>query len=129
MDDYVEMRPPFTKRNLGAALWGYAGVLDTLCRIAADNGCRVVKANDAFVLCRVIGDGVRLVVYPHRTSAWNYHLRIRDEGSKNPSLALDLSDKFDAAAGVNCSLQMNSAGRMALRKRAEAYRREHEANE
>lgn len=37
------------------------------------------------------GDGVRLVVYPHKTkSTGNKHVRIRDENSANPALARQL---------------------------------------
>jgi len=45
--------------------------------------------------------GVRLVFYPHRTSAGNYHIRIRDGNSKDAALADRLMRELDKAAGYN----------------------------
>ncbi len=46
---------------------------------------------------------VALIFYPHRTSAGNYHLRVRDNGSRDKKLADALMRKLDAAAGNNCT--------------------------
>lgn len=40
-------------------------------------------------------DRVCLVFYPHRTSAWNYHTRVRDQGSKDKARADALMKKLD----------------------------------
>jgi len=48
-------------------------------------------------------DGVCLIFYPHRTSARNYHIRVRDQGSKNKTRANDLMNMLDEGAGHNCT--------------------------
>jgi hypothetical protein len=48
-------------------------------------------------------EDVSLVFYPHRTTAGNYHIRIRDNGSKNKQRAIELMQKLDSAAGNNCT--------------------------
>lgn len=47
--------------------------------------------------------GVRLVFYPHRTSAGNYHIRIRSSNSKDAALADRLMRELDQAAGYCCT--------------------------
>jgi hypothetical protein len=48
-------------------------------------------------------DTVSLVFYPHRTSAGNYHIRVRDNGSKDKELAKRLMFNLDIEAGNNCT--------------------------
>jgi len=50
-------------------------------------------------------DDVCLIFYPHKTSAGNYHLRIRDQHSKNRERAMALINKLETAAGNNCTFQ------------------------
>lgn len=40
--------------------------------------------------------GVSLVFYPHRTSAGNYHIRVRDQGSSDKKKAGELMEQLDA---------------------------------
>jgi hypothetical protein len=40
-----------------------------------------------YQLARLTCDGVRLIAYPHRTTAGNYHIRIRNENSKDRAKA------------------------------------------
>lgn len=47
-------------------------------------------------------DDVCLVFYPHKTSAWNYHIRVRDQASKNKEKANRLMELLDEKAGYNC---------------------------
>jgi hypothetical protein len=47
-------------------------------------------------------DDVCLVFYPHRTTAQNYHIRVRNHGSKNRAKADKLMDILDEGAGYNC---------------------------
>ncbi len=53
---------------------------------------------------------VSLVFYPHRTSAGNYHLRVRDNGSKNKKLTNSLMKRLDEAAGNNCTFTRKQKG-------------------
>lgn len=46
---------------------------------------------------------VRLIFYPHRTTARNYHLRVRDGGSYNKVRADALMERLNKAAGYNCT--------------------------
>lgn len=38
---------------------------------------------------------VRLIFYPHRTSAWNYHVRVREQGSRDQAAARELLARLD----------------------------------
>lgn len=49
------------------------------------------------------GPTVCIVFYPHKTSAGNYHIRVRDQGSKDKALAVKIMDELDSAAGYNCT--------------------------
>ncbi len=40
---------------------------------------------------------VHIVFYPHRTSAGNHYIRVRDQNSKDKALATQLMDALDAA--------------------------------
>lgn len=72
-----------------------------------------------------VENDVRLVFYPHRTSAWNYHLRVRDGGSKSKVMA-DLIMRLldDSVSGCTFS-RTNHATREAMRRRS-ALRGNHE---
>lgn len=48
-------------------------------------------------------EGVSLVFYPHKTTAGNRHLRVRDQGSKNKPLAAELMAALDSGAGHTCT--------------------------
>ena len=67
-------------------------------------------ATDDYVAFRYREPGVRIVFYPHRTSALNYHLRIRDEGSKDHARFADLTRRLYVGSGANCTFQMKNGG-------------------
>ena len=46
---------------------------------------------------------VSLVFYPHRTTSRNYHIRVRDQGSKNKPEANRIMRMLDEGAGYNCT--------------------------
>lgn len=56
-------------------------------------------------------EGVRLVFYPHKTSAGNYHIRVRDGGSKNKNRAraIILVIQFDLAKTCTFSAKKESS--------------------
>lgn len=56
-----------------------------------------------FICFKIHGPDYRIVVYPHKTSAFNYHLRVRDEGSKNKAEAERIMKKLDIGSGLNCT--------------------------
>lgn len=79
-------------------------------RVLADAGGELVWASDDYVAFRFIGEGVRIVFYPHRTSARNYHLRVRTEACKNKSLADELMLQLDIGAGHDCTFSRKNSG-------------------
>lgn len=50
-----------------------------------------------------VGPGISLVFYPHRTSAGNYHIRVRDQRSGNVEKAIYLMKLLNEKAGSNCT--------------------------
>jgi len=54
---------------------------------------------------RYTDDGIVIIFYPHRTSARNYHIRVRDGGSKNKGKADLIMKMLDDGAGYNCTFQ------------------------
>ena len=46
---------------------------------------------------------VCIIFYPHKTSAGNYHIRVRDGGSSNKKLAGDIMNKLYRETGYNCT--------------------------
>lgn len=77
-------------------------------KVAAEAGCKIEAATADYQTAKLIGDGVRLVIYPHKTSAGNRHLRVRDENSSDKARAMDIAQKLSAAAGHNCTFHMNN---------------------
>lgn len=67
-------------------------------------------ATDDHVTFRYRDPDVRIVFYPHRTSAGNYHLRIRDEGSKDKRRFNDLAERLYIGSGFSCTFQMKNSG-------------------
>lgn len=63
-------------------------------------GCTVEKSKAMFELATVKGDGVSLVIYPHRTTAGNYHLRVRDNSSKDRAKAAAVMRALDHGEGL-----------------------------
>ncbi|MEH6566218.1 MAG: hypothetical protein V7756_12890 [Halopseudomonas sp.] len=54
--------------------------------------------------------GVCLVFYLHKTSAGNYHVRVRNQGSKDQKLAKVLMTELDKGSGFNCTFSQNNQG-------------------
>lgn len=89
-------------------------------KIADENGLSIIDSNDPNITAKIKGDGICLVIYLHKTSADNYHYRVRDENSKRPSLALEIATKMDTETGLNCTFQMKNESLRRLRIRAES---------
>jgi len=51
---------------------------------------------------------VSLVFYPHRTTARNYHIRVRNNGSKDKEKAIKIMDILDNESGYNCTFSRKS---------------------
>ena len=64
----------------------------------------VVYESEHDFQCFIYKDNaVTLVFYPHRSSASNYHIRVRDQGSKDKIRASELMKMLDDGAGYNCT--------------------------
>ena len=50
-------------------------------------------------------DNIRLIFYPHKTSANNYHIRVRDGGSKNKIRAQAIMDVIQFDLKTDCTFQ------------------------
>lgn len=55
----------------------------------------------AYEAFRFESKNVKLIFYPHRTSAGHYHIRVRDGGSVDVSLARKLMVKLYEDSGFN----------------------------
>lgn len=53
---------------------------------------------------------VNLIFYPHKTSAGNYHVRVRDANSKDKQKANLLMDKLKRESGNNCTFTRKLGG-------------------
>ena len=64
-----------------------------------------------FEAFRYYDTSVLLIFYRHRTSARNYHVRVRDGGSKDRERADQLMAELDKAAGFNCTFTRKARNR------------------
>lgn len=67
-------------------------------------------ATDDHVAFRYREPDARLVFYPHRTSARHYHIRIRDEGSKDKRRFHELAARLFVGSGASCTFQVKNGG-------------------
>lgn len=70
----------------------------------------LVWAEDDYVAFRYREPTVRIVFYPHRTTAMNHHLRIRDEHSKDPARFKELVARLYVGSGLSCTFSMKGGG-------------------
>ena len=77
-------------------------------RILADEGGALEWSPYDYEVFTYKAPGVSLVFYPHRTSASNYHIRVRDQNSKNSAEADRIMDKLDTETGFNCTFSRKS---------------------
>lgn len=68
--------------------------------ICAPLGCSVVRSDANYEIAKVRGDGVSLVLYPHRTTAMNYHVRVRNNGSKDKAKAGRVMQALNRGEGL-----------------------------
>lgn len=67
-------------------------------------------AADDYVAFRYRESSARIVFYPHKTSAGHYHLRIRDEGSKDKPRFADLARRLYLGSGHTCTFSVKNSG-------------------
>lgn len=76
--------------------------------VANAHECSVAISRHQYEIWRVDSGKVSLIVYPHRTSAGHYHLRVRNNGSKDKTKATEIMDRLDRDSGANCTFQCKS---------------------
>jgi hypothetical protein len=82
----------------------WADEFDWATMICEPFGCVVARSKAMFEIATIRGEGVSLVMYPHKTSASNHHARIRDNGSKDKSKAERVMDAMNAGEGLEAKL-------------------------
>lgn len=58
-----------------------------------------------YELARIHGENFVMIAYPHKTSANNYHIRMRDGGSQDKRAYMEAVAELDKLAGFNCTFQ------------------------
>lgn len=74
---------------------GYSSEKKMAQKYCKDNGLDLIESKADYQTAKIKGEGVCIVIYPHKTSAGNYHLRLRDENSKNKERAFQIMKDFD----------------------------------
>lgn len=85
---------------MGAKREPYATEFGWAVTICAPLGCTVERSAAMYEVAKVKGDGVALVIYPHRTTAGHYHLRVRDNNSKDKAKAARVLQALDDGEGL-----------------------------
>lgn len=69
-------------------------------------GIELKLSRSDYQLARIIGKGVRLVLYPHRSTSGNYHVRIRNENSSNKALAWAIVEASELNISLKCRIAL-----------------------
>lgn len=95
---------PFTKKRVGNH-YRCAEQLTALLTWCGENDAELFLTDAPYQIAKIIGSDFKIVVYPHKTSAGNIHLRVRDEGSKNKLRAAEVMRSLDdiEAYRYNCT--------------------------
>jgi hypothetical protein len=81
-------------------------------KVAESNGFELEMRNpDApqYQLAKITGPGFCMIVYPHKTSCGNHHMRIRDQGSQDKEAYRKAVEAYFTYSGNNCSFQPKHA--------------------
>ncbi|QND53480.1 hypothetical protein HB779_17485 [Phyllobacterium sp. 628] len=109
MADLIKATLPFTKKRIGKHYqWKFE--LDILFAWCEANGAELFLTYAPYQVAKIIGDGFKIVAYPHKTSACHHHMRLRDEGSKNKRRAeevMETLDRLDNVRGCTFSRHHN----------------------
>lgn len=73
---------------------------DWATKICSKHGCEVERSTAQYEIAKVKGNGVSLVIYPHRTTSGHYHVRVRDNGSKDRQSAGSVMAALNAGDGL-----------------------------
>ena len=77
--------------------------LNVATELLKDEGGKIEESSHDYQCFTFKDKNICLVFYPHRTTARNYHIRVRDQGSKNKSRANKLMAMLAEDSGYNCT--------------------------
>lgn len=87
-------------------------VIDEARAIVQQNDILVESSEHDYEIATIKGEGVSLVIYPHKTTAGHHHARVRNNNSKNPSRARDVINSLidgkktkDGSQRFDCTFQ------------------------
>jgi hypothetical protein len=81
--------------------WQYA--IDHAVKVLTPFGFAVERSLADYEIAKVTGHGVSLVIYPHKVSSTgNRHVRIRDNGSKDKTLAAHTIKAMQKSVSPRC---------------------------
>lgn len=75
--------------------------------VCAELGLQLSLTDADYQVAKITGEGVRLVIYPHKTTAGHRHLRVRNENSTNPARAAEAMVALDKAKTGWCTFSSN----------------------
>lgn len=75
-----------------------------------DDG-RLEWANADYQAFTYKSDEVTLIFYPHKTTANNYHIRVRSQNSRSAEKANDLMAMLDKSQSWNCTFTYKKAAK------------------
>lgn len=104
--ELTKLEPPFTNKRLGRSLAPWKGTLEKAYAFCDANGLELYGSDAPYQVAVIKGDGVQLLLYPHKSTTMNYHLRIRDEGSSHEDRATHLMLEFGQAE-IGCSFSLH----------------------
>jgi hypothetical protein len=70
--------------------------IQTAIVVSEQHDCHVHLSRHDHQVVKILGPGIQLVLYPHRTSSKNYRIRVRNESSKDPAAALRVAEALRA---------------------------------
>ena len=76
--------------------------LPTARKILKDENVIFEEVFRNYILFKIKSEGVCIVAYPHKTSAGNRHVRIRNENSSNKEELMRIMEKLRDESGNDC---------------------------
>lgn len=102
MMNYLSGDERLTRKRLGK-IYEWSDDLRIAAKYCKQHGLTLELVDIQYQVAKIKGDDIKLVIYPHKTSSGHYHLRVRDESSKDKEKAIQHMYGLDIAAGFNCT--------------------------
>ncbi len=92
--------------NPGAGFRGWPKEKRQLEKFCRERGLELTEGTAAYQTAKIKADGVCIVVYPHKVSTGNRHLRVRNEHSKNEQAAYDIMCELKKISEYYCTFTL-----------------------